>query len=32
LPKRSVLGKENFCLEDDVFSECCERSSSAIHN
>lgn len=26
-PKRSVLGNENFCLEDDVFSECCERSS-----
>jgi hypothetical protein len=28
--KRSVLGKENFCLEVELLSRCPERSSSAM--
>jgi hypothetical protein len=26
----SVLGKENFCLEEELLSECCEESRSAM--
>ena len=29
-PKREVLGKEYFCLEEEVLRVCCEVSSSAI--
>ena len=29
-PKRDVLGKEYFCLEEELLRVCCEVSSSAI--